>query len=126
MGRWGNFVNIEAYGSETTLPWRMGIYEFGEYIEVHPTFLYESIITFVLFLILLNIKEKRKFEGQLTYIYFIVYGIARFLIERLRTDSLMIGNIRISQIVSIVILIVGSYLYIRNLKGKKNYRIGNF
>jgi len=126
MGRWGNFVNIEAYGSETTLPWRMGIYKFGEYLEVHPTFLYESLITFTLFLILLSIKEKRKFKGQLTYIYFIVYGIARFLIERLRTDSLMIGNIRISQIVSIVILIVGSYLYIRNLKGKKNYRIGNF
>lgn len=90
IGRWGNFVNVEAYGTETTVPWRMGIYEFGKYIEVHPTFLYESISTFILFLILVRIKEKRKFEGQLTYIYLIGYGLARMLIEGLRTDSLML------------------------------------
>lgn len=122
IGRWGNFVNIEAYGTETTLPWRMGIYELGEYIEVHPTFLYESIATFFLFIILISIKDKRKFEGQLTYTYLIWYGVARMLIEGIRTDSLMIGFIRISQLVSIVAIIIGIYLYIKN---NKKYNILN-
>ena len=113
IGRWGNFVNIEAYGAETTLPWRMGIYELGEYVEVHPTFLYESIVTFILFIVLMSIKNKRKFSGQLTYIYFIGYGFARMIIEGLRTDSLMLGDIRVSQLVSLVLVIVGVCLYIR-------------
>ena len=118
IGRWGNFVNVEAYGTETTMPWRMGIYELGEYIEVHPTFLYESIITFFLFLFLLNIKEKRKFRGQLTYIYLIVYGFARMIIEGLRTDSLMLGNIRVSQMISLLIFMYGLWLYVKNRKIK--------
>lgn len=92
----------------------MGIYEFGKYIEVHPTFLYESIATFTLFIILMFLQKRRKFTGQVTNIYFIWYGIARMLIEGLRTDSLMLGEIRISQIVSLVLLIIGVYLYIRN------------
>ena len=118
IGRWGNFVNIEAYGVETTLPWRMGIYEFGKYIEVHPTFLYESISNFILFFILINIKDKRKFEGQLTYIYLIWYGITRTIVEGLRTDSLMLGSIRISQIVSIIIAIMGLIFFYKNIVKK--------
>ena len=114
IGRWGNFVNIEAYGTETTLPWRMGIYELGEYIEVHPTFLYESIATFALFIVLICIKNKRKFEGQLTYISLIWYGFARMIIEGLRTDSLMMGNIRISQILSLGVFFCGILLYVKN------------
>jgi len=116
IGRWGNFVNIEAYGGKTTLPWRMGIYELGEYIEVHPTFLYESISTFVLFVVLMSIKDKRHFSGQLTYMYFIWYGFARMIIEGLRTDSLMLGSIRISQAMSLIILVFGIGLYMRNNK----------
>lgn len=116
IGRWGNFINIEAYGTETTLPWRMGIFECGKYVEVHPTFLYESIATFILFIILVRIKEKRKFEGQVTYIYLIGYGFARMLIEGLRIDSLMLGTIRISQLVSFFILILGVVLYIKEKK----------
>lgn len=114
IGRWGNFVNIEAYGSQTTFAWRMGIYELGEYIEVHPTFLYESIATFILFIVLMSIKDKRKFSGQLTYIYFMVYGFVRMIIEGIRTDSLMFGSIRISQMVSLVLVIIGVCLYIRS------------
>ena len=94
----------------------MGIYELGEYIEVHPTFLYESIATFTIFIILMRIKDKRKFKGQLTCIYFIGYGFVRMIIEGLRTDSLMIGNIRISQVLSLIILIVASALYIKKNK----------
>lgn len=93
----------------------MGIYELGKYVEVHPTFLYESITTLALFIVLMNIKN-RKFDGQITYIYFIWYGIARMLIEGLRTDSLMLGPIRISQAVSLGILIIGIVLYIKNRK----------
>lgn len=94
----------------------MGIYELGKYIEVHPTFLYESISNCILFLFLVQIKNKRKFKGQLTYIYFMWYGFTRMIIEGIRTDSLMLGNIRISQLLSFIILIVGIMLYMRNKK----------
>ena len=103
IGRWGNFTNIEAYGTQTNLPWRMGIIEAGKYIEVHPTFLYESIATAIIFLIIVLIKDKRKFKGQLACIYLLLYSIERFMVEGLRTDSLMLGNIRVSQLVSIII-----------------------
>lgn len=101
------------------LPWRMGIYEFGEYIEVHPTFLYESIATFGIFIILTLLQKRQKFSGQITYAYFIGYGLTRTLIEGLRTDSLMLGEIRISQAVSLLLVIGGILLYIKN-KRKNN------
>ena len=62
IGRWGNFINIEAYGVETLLPWRMGITEGTKYMEVHPTFLYESFATFIIFIILTIVSKKRKFK----------------------------------------------------------------
>lgn len=96
----------------------MGIYELGEYIEVHPTFLYESIATFILFILLISIKDKRKFIGQLTYIYLIWYGFARMIIEGLRTDSLMIGSIRVSQVISLILVIIGTSLYMKNREKK--------
>ncbi len=68
IGRWGNFVNIEAYGTKTNLPWRMGIIEGTEYTEVHPTFLYESIATFIIFIVLTVISKKRKFK-RTNYIF---------------------------------------------------------
>lgn len=116
IGRWGNFVNCEAYGYETTLPWRMGIYEAGRYIEVHPTFLYESICTFIIFIILMKLSNNRKFKGQIVSIYLILYSIARSFIEGLRTDSLMAGTFRVSQILSILIFIFISILYVIQYK----------
>lgn len=101
----------------------MGIYEFGEYIEVHPTFLYESISNFILFFILIGIKDKRKFKGQLTYIYLMWYGCTRMIIEGLRTDSLMLGPIRISQALSIVTLIVATVLYMREKRKIRKQKI---
>lgn len=118
IGRWGNFFNIEAYGTQTNLPWRMGIYELGEYIEVHPTFLYESIGTFLLFIILMNIKN-RKFSGQVACTYLIGYGFIRMIIEGLRIDSLMLGNVRISQALSLLILILGFIIYCIKIRQKK-------
>lgn len=103
IGRWGNFVNIEAYGEKTTVPWRMGILENGIYKEVHPTFLYESIATLIIFIIL---YKKRKFKGELLYLYIILYSFVRFFIEGIRIDSLMLYNIRISQILSLALFVV--------------------
>lgn len=112
IGRWGNFFNVEAYGIETKSLFRMGIIENGRYIEVHPTFLYESIGNFFLFLILYYMGRKREYKGQITYFYFIGYGLLRFVIEGLRSDSLMLGNLKISQILSalFVIILVGRKL----------------
>ena len=63
IGRWGNFINVEAYGTKTNLPWRMGIYDLGEYIEVHPTFLYESIWDLGVFIFLMVFRKKQKYKG---------------------------------------------------------------
>lgn len=94
----------------------MGIYQAGEYIEVHPTFLYESIVTLIIFIILTKISKKRKFKGQITYLYLIMYSFARAIIESLRTDSLMLGPIRISQLLSLIIFTVSIIMYIKNKK----------
>ena len=94
----------------------MGIFEIGKYKEVHPTFLYESIATFILFIILIRIRNKRKFKGQVTYLYLIGYSFARMLIEGLRADSLMLYQIRVSQVLSVIILVITSILYIRKNK----------
>lgn len=124
IGRWGNFINCEAYGITTTLPWRMGIFETGKYIEVHPTFLYESITCFIIFLILLIMKNKRKFKGQITYIYLILYSLERAFVEGLRTDSLMLGEIRISQLLSIIVFCVFSTIYVKKLINDRKTRKG--
>ena len=86
----------------------------GEYIEVHPTSLYESIVTFTIFIILTIMSKKRKFKGQITYLYLMMYSFARAIIEGLRTDSLMLGPIRISQALSVVIFIISGILYVKN------------
>lgn len=96
------------------------MFEGGKYIEVHPTFLYESIITFSIFIILSILSKKRKFKGQITYLYLIIYSFARMIIEGLRTDSLIIGVFRISQVLSIIILIFSVILYIKQYKKAKN------
>ena len=83
----------------------MGITEAGKYVEVHPTFLYESLVTFTAFILLNIISKKRKYSGQITLMYLIIYSFARMIIEGLRTDSLMLGSIRISQVLSLVIFV---------------------
>ncbi len=121
IGRWGNFFNGEAHGIETTSILRMGIYENGKYIQVHPTFLYESICTFIIFIILYLKRNKRKSPGEITCIYFALYGFTRAIIESLRADSLMFGPIRISLVLSIILCITSIIilLYIRRKKWEK-------
>lgn len=84
----------------------MGIFEGEIYKEVHPTFLYESVIDAIIFVILILRQKNRRFSGEITYIYLTFYSFARFFIEGLRIDSLMLGKYRISQILSIAIFVI--------------------
>ncbi len=106
IGRWGNYVNQEAHGGPTNLPWGIEI----NGVKVHPTFLYESLWNFGVFFLLLYIDKKKKFEGQIFLYYLILYSVARFFIEGLRTDSLMIGPFRTAQLVSVATIIVAIVL----------------
>ena len=116
IGRWGNFFNAEAYGAETTLPWRMRIvYGSSNIIEVHPTFLYESLWNVVGFLLInLVVLKHKKYDGQSLLSYLAWYGFGRMIIEGLRQDSLYIGNtgIRISQALSFLLFVASSILMI--------------
>ncbi len=114
IGRWGNFFNIEAYGYETNNIFRMGILSNNGYLEVHPVFLYESIWMIITFFILRNLQKKRRFKGQILYMYLILYAGARMFLETLRTDSLMMYGIRVSQVISIIVFIY----YISKVIGK--------
>ena len=116
VGRWGNFMNREAFGGETTLPWRMRLWtSTTEFIEVHPTFLYESLWNLIgLLLIVFVISKARTFDGENTCFYFIWYGLGRFMIEGLRTDSLYLFDVtffgqpvRVSQALSLTLVIAG-------------------
>ena len=117
LGRWGNFMNREAFGAETEIFCRMGLTApDGSTIYVHPTFLYESLwnLAGLIFLIVWSKKGHRKYDGQCTLIYFFWYGLGRAWIEGLRTDSLYIGstNIRVSQALSIVLVLISLILLI--------------
>ena len=107
IGRWGNFLNREAFGRETDIFCRMGLTLPGKNpIYVHPTFLYESLWNCLGFLMLHFYfkKHKRKFDGQITLLYIAWYGLGRSMIEGLRTDSLYLGatGIRVSQLLAAV------------------------
>ena len=115
IGRWGNYINQEAYGRPTNLPW--GIIIDG--VKVHPTFLYESIGDFLVFLFLLWYrKNKSKVPGEVFLLYLILYSAIRFFIEGLRTDSLMMGSIRVAQLVSIIGIVAASFYFIKRRKEK--------
>jgi phosphatidylglycerol:prolipoprotein diacylglycerol transferase len=124
IGRWGNFMNREAFGGETTLPWRMRlVLETGEFIEVHPTFLYESLWNLAgILLLVLVFTPRRRFDGQNVWTYFLWYGLGRVWIEGLRTDSLYLFDwalfgepIRVSQALSATMILVSAAALIWNL-----------
>ena len=110
IGRWGNFINQEAYGTHTDSIFGMTGSIIGD-DPVHPCFLYESFFCLLGFLLLHLVSKKRKFDGQIITLYMIWYGVVRFFIEGLRTDSLKIGILRISQIVSFVAVVAGVIFY---------------
>lgn len=118
IGRWGNYLNQEAHGGPTNLPW--GIMVNG--VKVHPTFLYESIWNFLVFLFLIWYrKNKQKVKGEVFLLYISLYSFIRFFIEGLRTDSLMLGPIRVAQLVSIIGIVIPMYIFF--IKRKKNIEI---
>lgn len=119
IGRWGNFFNSEAHGGPTDLPWAIIVN--GQ--SVHPTFLYESIWCFLLFLFLIYMDNRRRFEGQTFLLYCGLYSVERFFVEGLRTDSLMIGPFRQAQVLSLSIIIVCVIAYV--ILYKRNKTKGN-
>lgn len=119
IGRWGNFFNVEAYGVETTNILRMGVNSIQGYIEVHPTFFYESISTFVIFCILRILQKHRKFKGQICSMYIILYAFIRFFIESIRSDSLMLGNFKVSMVLSFLLFVGGLIFYFMKNQYKK-------
>lgn len=119
IGRWGNFFNQEAYGRETQLPWAITVDDpVKGLIQVHPTFLYESLWNFSLFFFLLWYGKKKKVNGEIFLLYAIIYSLGRFFVEGLRTDSLMFLGMRIAQIISVFTIIIGVLLikYLRKNK----------
>lgn len=111
IGRWGNFVNVEAYGSHTESLFGMTS---SAIIDgpVHPCFLYESVWCIVGFILLHLYVKRRKFDGELVLMYCMWYGFGRMLIEGLRTDSLYWGPFRVSQILSAVIMIAALIIWL--------------
>ena len=126
IGRWGNFVNVEAFGSVTALPWRMCGEDIADYLDsknlvsaeeyadiingtlgVHPTFFYESLWNLIGFIIINLVYKKKKYDGQIVLLVFGWYGLGRMLIEGLRTDSLYLfgTGIRVSQLLAALIFI---------------------
>lgn len=112
IGRWGNYINQEAYGRPTDLPW--GIIVNG--VKVHPTFLYESFWNFLIFIFLITYRKKKKFDGEIFFLYTILYSIGRYFVEGLRTDSLMLGSFRVAQLLSISLIIFFTLFLIKKRK----------
>ncbi|MBE6139364.1 MAG: prolipoprotein diacylglyceryl transferase [Firmicutes bacterium] len=122
IGRWGNFFNGEAFGPETTISTLKNLYipQFiidGMYINhnyYHPTFFYESLGCLIIFIIIMCIRNFKHIKpGQIASIYFIFYGLIRYFVEGLRQDSLMLFNLKVAKLVSIIMILVGIYLFIR-------------
>ena len=117
IGRWGNFVNQEAFGTATDLPWRMLSSNTQEVVggAAHPCFFYESMWCLIGFILLHALTRKaRRYDGQIALCYMIWYGAGRFVIEGLRTDSLMtpVLNLRVSQVVALASVLAGIILLI--------------
>ncbi|MDF2840563.1 MAG: Prolipoprotein diacylglyceryl transferase [Clostridia bacterium] len=126
IGRWGNFMNREAHGGVAS---EQFISYFPKFIQeqmniggvfYHPTFLYESVWNFVVFIALFSFRKHKKNDGELIGLYLILYSIGRFFIEGLRTDSLMLGPLRIAQVVSLLLIALGLILilFLRWFKAK--------
>ena len=130
IGRWGNFFNGEAHGLVTTLAHLQSLYlpQFiidGMHINGNyyiPTFLYESVWCFIGFIIMLILRRKKFMKvGYLTSFYLAWYGIERFFFFFLRTDSLMFFSLRVAQLVSLVMVIIGIVLFVYSLKKSQKY-----
>lgn len=120
IGRWGNFFNQEAFGAPTGSDWFGMMSKNTGGVNVHPCFLYESIWCICGFFVLNYFSKKRKFSGEMFLMYGVWYGFGRFFIEYLRTDSLMIGKMKVSMLVSALIFIVCLALLLYMFKKSEN------
>ena len=134
IGRWGNFMNQELFGTNTSLPWGMYSDTIARYIErnslslyvnhgivlndgpVHPTFLYESLWCFLGVFVISRVIKKRRFDGQVFLTYLLWNGIGRGFTESLRTDALFLGRIRISQLVCVTLALVSAAILFFTLR----------
>ncbi len=130
IGRWGNFFNAEAHGGIVSKSFLQslhipkfiinGMYINGNYY--HPTFLYESFFCVIGFLILFFFRKTKKTKlGNTTALYLIWYGIVRFFVESLRTDSLMLGNLKMAQVISLIMIVIGIIMFIITRLKCQNY-----
>ncbi len=151
LGRWGNFFNREAFGAFTNSFVRMGIpvdyfqnegtlsYLYSENIindkmlqnmemvsgqqciTVYPTFLFEGVLNLATFIFLMIYRKHKKFNGEVTLMYFMFYGVTRFFVEALRTDSLMLGSVKVSQLLAAICVVVclGLIIFFRIRMKKK-------
>ena len=149
MGRWGNFFNREVFGRYTDGIFRMGIpvdyysKSFMEYltssgivtdemiahqevingvscITVHPTFLYEGLWNVLLLVLIFIFRKKKKFNGEIFASYALGYGVGRFFIDGRRTDSLMIGPLKVSQVVAVLCVVGAAVIIVINRRKAKN------
>ena len=126
IGRWGNFMNQEAFGAPTDLPWRMlseNTVVNGQVTAVHPCFLYESLWCLLGVAVLHFFgKYRQRYAGQIFYLYLVWYGFERMIVEGLRTDSLYLPvqlfgmDIRVSQVLSAFIMVIGLIMLLINIK----------
>lgn len=130
IGRWGNFFNVEAFGSNTAMPWGMAGKPIADYLAahqeqlaaqgifvdpsmpVHPTFFYESMWCLAGFVVLALFVKRRRFDGEVALFYLAWYGAGRAVIEGLRTDSLMWGSFRVSQMLAVLLVLVSAALIV--------------
>ncbi len=121
IGRWGNFFNGEAHGGIVSRTFLENLHlpnfiiegmHIGKYYYA-PTYLYESVLNVIGFILLIIIRKFKKIKlGNITALYLIWYGIVRFIIESMRTDSLLLGNMKIAQLISIIMIIIGIIMLI--------------
>lgn len=134
IGRWGNFINQEAYGAVTSLESLKNLFIPDFIIEGmningiyhHPTFLYESLLCLIGFIIFVFLRKYKYLKvGYLTSFYLIWYGIVRFFIESLRMDSLMFNDFKMAQVISIIMIVSGIIMFLILSKGSRFERLYN-
>lgn len=118
IGRVGNYVNQEGFGSPTNLPWSVYINpdrrpdQFVLYSHFHPTFFYEAILNTIFFIILLAIAKRFKVRGQVFALYLIFYSVSRFITEFWRIDTAVIGTVKIAHVISLIVFITGTVMFV--------------
>jgi phosphatidylglycerol:prolipoprotein diacylglycerol transferase len=123
IGRIGNYINQEGFGPPTSMPWGVYIspekrpFQYLQYSDFHPTFFYEAILDLAIFGILIYFARKSKISGHIFALYMILYSLSRFFIEFYRLDTWTVGTIKIAQVLAVLTLLLGLYLF-HHLKNK--------